>query len=167
MVHTDITRLKTISNRSVGIVGAGDAAFDYSLSMAEKENIVLIFNRGDQVKALKVLRDKVFINKKIFYLDNIEIKSLEINSDQRLNATCNSASAIRNYFLDYLIFATGRKPADGFFQKSLEGKLDGLISSHRLYLIGDLKNGSCRQVSAAVGDGVRAAMEIFHHESNQ
>ncbi|HNQ83063.1 MAG TPA: NAD(P)/FAD-dependent oxidoreductase [Bacteroidales bacterium] len=166
-IHTDIAGLKNISGKSVGIVGAGDAAFDYSLSLAEKENNVMIFNRGDQVKALKVLKENVFINNRINYIDNIEIKSLEILPDKRLHATCNSASAIRNYFLDYLIFATGRKPADGFFQKSLEGKLDGLISSHRLYLIGDLKNGSCRQVSAAVGDGVRAAMEIFHHESNQ
>lgn len=167
LIHTDISGLKNISGMTIGIVGAGDAAFDYSLSLAGKENNVLIFNRGNKVKALKVLREKVFTNNQIKYLSKTEVKRLETSPDKRLHAICHSESAIRTYSLDYLIFATGRKPADGFFLKSLEDKLDGLISGHRLYLIGDLKNGICRQVSAAVGDGVRVAMEIFHHESNQ
>ena len=74
---------------------------------------------------------------------------------------------MRNYSLDYLIFATGRKPANGFICESLEGKLPELIKNHRLYLIGDIQNGHYRQVSVAVGDGVRAAMEVFRNESNQ
>jgi len=37
---------------------------------------------------------------------------------------------------------------------------EGLQNQKVLYLIGDLQNGAFRQTSLAVGDGIRAAMEI-------
>jgi thioredoxin reductase (NADPH) len=166
-IHFDIRHLKNIKNKTIAIIGAGDAAFDYSLSMAENGNKVFIFNRGDRIRALKVLTEKVFINNNIKYLENSSVISLEILYEKGLKAIFNSASGNKNYSLDYLIFATGRNPAAGFFIKSLECQQNRLISDHRLYLIGDVKNGSCRQVAVAVGDGVRAAMEIVHHESHQ
>lgn len=167
LVHFDITDLRKVSGKTIGIIGAGDAAFDYSLTLAENENNVLIFNRGNRIKALKALEDKVFINNSIKYVGNTSMKSLELQAGKGLSAIFISASGIRNYSLDYLIFATGRKPEKSFFSESLEGELPGLIENRKLYLIGDVKNGNCRQVAVAVGDGVRAAMEIFQDESNQ
>ena len=167
LVHSDIIKLRQVRDKTIGITGAGDAAFDYSLTLAENDNIVIIFNRGNRIKALKVLQEKVFINKRIKYLENTSLKSLETQPGKGLKAICNSASLNRTYSLDYLIFATGRKPADGFLRESLEGLVPGLLKDHRLYLVGDIKNGNYRQVSVAVGDGVSAAMEIFRDESNQ
>jgi thioredoxin reductase (NADPH) len=167
LIHFDITELRQISSKTVGIIGAGDAAFDYSLTMAENGNEVFIFNRGDRIRALKVLSEKVFINNNIIYLEKTSLKSLKARSDKGLKAILNSASGNKKYSLDYLIFATGRKPANGFFRESLKENLPNLLKEHRLYLIGDLKNEHYRQVSVAVGNGIKAAMEIFRHESNQ
>ena len=167
LVHFDITRLRLSKEKTIGIIGAGDAAFDYSLSLAENDNNVMIFNRGNRTKALKVLREKVFINNKIKYLENTVLKYVEIKPGKGLQAIFSSASGISKYSLDYLIFATGRLPGTGFFRESLKGELSGLVKEHRLYFIGDVINGNCRQVSIAVGDGVKAAMEIFRNESNQ
>lgn len=167
LIHSDIQRLKNLSGMTIGIIGAGDAAFDYSLSLAEKGNQVMIFNRGNVIKALKVLSEKVFINNSIKYYENHRLDSLELSESKSLTAFFNSTSSNSKYSLDYLIFATGRTPSTGFFPDHPAGLHDSLVQQHRLYLIGDLKNGICRQVSAAVGDGVRAAMEIFHDESHQ
>jgi len=167
LIRFDISDLREVSGETIGIIGAGDAAFDYSLTMAENNNNVFIFNRGNHIKALKALGEKVFINKRISYLPDTVLKRLEINANKGLDAIFNSASSNKKYSLDYFIFATGRKPADGFFRESLEGLLPGLLKEQRLYLIGDVINGNYRQVSVAVGDGVRAAMEIFRNESNQ
>ena len=167
LVHFDIARLKPVTGKTIGIIGAGDAAFDYSLSMAENDNAVIIFNRSDKIRALKVLTEKVFINKNIKYFENITLQNLEIVAGKRLLAIFHSASSNKKYSQDYLIFATGRKPASGFIDESLKGDLPGLINEHRLYLAGDIVNGLYRQVSVAVGDGVRIAMEIFRNESNQ
>jgi pyruvate/2-oxoglutarate dehydrogenase complex dihydrolipoamide dehydrogenase (E3) component len=84
-----------------------------------------------------------------------------------LQALCNSASSIQKYSLDYLIFATGRDPALEMIGDEFREKFGKLQDEHRLYLAGDVKNGIFRQLSIAVGDGVRTAMEIFQHESDQ
>jgi thioredoxin reductase (NADPH) len=167
LIHFDISRLRQIKNKTIGIIGAGDAAFDYSLTLDQNHNKVIIFNHGNKVKALKVLSDKVLFNNNIVYLENITLISLEIEAGKGLHAIFNSACLNKKYSLDYLIFATGRKPANGFFQDSLRGDIPVLINEHRLYLAGDIVNGLYRQVSVAVGDGVRIAMEIFRNESNQ
>lgn len=166
-IHFDIMGLRQVTGKTIGIIGAGDAAFDYSLTLAENGNDVFIFNRGNFIKALKVLTGKVFINNRINYKENISLSSLELIDYKSLSAIFNSASGISNYSLDYLIFATGRIPGDSFFRESLKGMLPGLVNEHRLFLAGDVINGNCRQVSVAVGDGVKAAMEIFRNESNQ
>jgi thioredoxin reductase (NADPH) len=167
LVNFDISSLRLAREKTIGIIGAGDAAFDYSFSLAQNDNNILIFNRGNQIKALKILQEKVFINNKIKYLENTMLKSMETQTGKGFQAIFNSASSNKKYSLDYLIFATGRKPENGFLRESLKGKLPGLLKERRLYLIGDFKNGNYRQVSVAVGDGVRAAMEIFQDESNQ
>jgi thioredoxin reductase len=166
-IHFDIMGLRQVTGKTIGIIGAGDAAFDYSLTLVENGNDVFIFNRGNCIKALKVLTEKVFINNRIKYLENYSLKSLELIDYKTLSAIFNSASGISSYSLDYLIFATGRIPGDSFLRESLKGKLPGLVNEHRLFLAGDVINGNCRQVSVAVGDGVKAAMEIFRNESNQ
>lgn len=166
-IHFDICRLRNVSGKTIGIIGAGDAAFDYSLSLAQKNNNVVIFNRGNRIKSIKVLAEKVFINKKIIYLENIELHNLEITPDKGLQAIFRSDSGIRNYSLDYLIFATGRKPAEGFYKVTLRENLPGLLRDQRLYLIGDVINENYRQVAIAVGQGLRTAMEIFGNESHQ
>jgi thioredoxin reductase (NADPH) len=167
LVHFDIAGLRQITGKAIGIIGAGDAAFDYSLTLAQNYNKVFIFNRGHRVKALKLLSDKVLFNNNIIYLENLALVSLEIEAGKGLHAIFNSEYLNKKYSLDYLIFATGRKPADGFFQDSLRGDIPVLLIEHRLYLAGDIVNGLYRQVSVAVGDGVRIAMEIFRNESNQ
>jgi thioredoxin reductase (NADPH) len=165
LFHFDISQLRSIFGKTIGIIGAGDAAFDYSLTLSEKNNI-LIFNRSEKIKALKSLSQKVFINNHIKYFENHILMNLEIIDNKVLISFFNSPSEIRNYSLDYLIFATGRKPCDGFFRESLEGNIPNLLKEKRLYLSGDVINGNYRQVSIAVGQGIRAAMEIFRNESN-
>jgi thioredoxin reductase (NADPH) len=167
LIHFDISELLRMQRKTIGIIGAGDAAFDYALSMAEKGNSVIIFNRGNEIKALKVLVENVFINNNIKYFENTLLKRLEILSDKGLKAILNSASGNSIYSLDYLIFATGRIPEDEFFRESLKRNTPNLLKERRLYLIGDLVNDNFRQVSIAVGQGIRTAMDIFHNESNQ
>lgn len=167
LIHFDISHLRNVTGKKIGIIGAGDAAFDYSLTLSQNGNEVLIFNRSQHINALNDLKKKVFINNQVKYFENHTLNYLEIIDNKILTAIINSASGNKKYSLDYLIFAIGRKPADGFYRESLEGFIPNLLREKRLYLIGDLINGNYRQVSIATGQGIRAAMEIFQNESNQ
>lgn len=40
--------------------------------------------------------------------------------------------------------------------------MDKLIQDNLLFCIGDVKNDICRQTGICVGDGLRAAMQIYN-----
>ena len=62
--------------------------------------------------------------------------------------------------IDYLLVAIGRQPNLDFINDGLRDRMNDLIDDSKLYMIGDVGNGLYRQATIAVGDGVRAAMEI-------
>jgi thioredoxin reductase (NADPH) len=166
LVHADITLLGQISSKSIGIIGAGDAAFDYALSLAQRGNSVMIFNRGTEVKALLRLQEKVSKANYISYFENYSLENARIIDGKILSLSFTENMQEHEFIVDYLIFATGRVPALNFLDPEMNHKLDSLREDHRLYLIGDVKNGIFRQLSLAVGDGIKAAMDIYNHESN-
>jgi thioredoxin reductase len=167
LIHTDMTKLRSVTGKDIGIIGAGDAAFDYAVSLAQSGNSVSIYNRGNRVKALKALREKAAGMNGIHYYSHHELYGVSEAPDNRLCAFFGDDPPGRKAIMDYLIFATGRAAALDFLDQELKEKAGDLAREGRLFVIGDAANGRFRQVSVAVGDGVRAAMEIFEHESNQ
>jgi thioredoxin reductase (NADPH) len=166
LIHPDISQLAQVKGKSVGIIGAGDAAFDYALSMAQQRNSVSIFNRSNEVKALLILKEKVRKANYISYFENHSLSTVRMIGDKKLSVSFLENMQEHEFIMDYLIFATGRSPALDFLTPEISNHLDLLQEEKKLFLIGDVKNGKFRQLSLAVGDGVRTAMEIFQHEGN-
>ena len=145
---TEVFPLRGMKGMSIAIVGAGDAAFDYAMTLST-HNDVHIFNRGTRIKCVPALLEIAKKQEKISYHEN------SVPSDS----------------FDYTIFATGREAELGFLSPELEEDRQQLEQQGLLYIIGDVKNGKVRQVSVATGDGIRAAMaireKILEDESNQ
>ncbi len=146
-------------DKEIVIIGAGDAAFDYALNLS-CYNRVTILNRGSKIKALPLLFDRIKDNKAIRYLTNTEITSVSKTPTDKLNISIKSTSPERSIECDYLLAAIGREPEYSFADPSIIDELDKLLKDHKLFLIGDLQNGSFRQTTIAVADGIRAAMLI-------
>lgn len=140
--------------KKIVIIGAGDAAFDYALSLVKKGNSVTILNRGREVKCMKLLWDRVMANSAIKYRSECCVIGFEAEKvEGGLKVRCASGEAIA---ADYLLYAIGRVPQVDFLSKQL--------SAHDcpgLYHIGDVKNGLYRQAAIAAGEGLRAAMDIY------
>ncbi len=134
---TEVFPLLGTKNKKISIVGAGDAAFDYAMSLCE-HNEVHIFNRGDKIKCVPALLKIAEKQKNISYHEN----SMPVGS------------------FDYTIFATGREADLDCLSEGLKNKREQLEQDGILYVIGDVKNGMHRQTTVATGDGVRAAMAI-------
>ncbi|MDT8392563.1 MAG: NAD(P)/FAD-dependent oxidoreductase [Bacteroidales bacterium] len=146
-VFTTVYPVRSVKGKSIDIVGAGDAAFDYAMTLS-KHNRVTIHNRGTVIRCIPALLDIARREPNITYLENSTV----------------------SFSTDYTIFATGREPDLRIFspesaQIKKQAEHDG-----RLYLIGDVANGMHRQASVAIGDGVKAAMavvaKIIKNESN-
>lgn len=148
-VFYGIYKLGQIKNKNIGIIGAGDCAFDYALNLCSN-NKVTILNRSNRIKALPILQDRVSKIESINYFENILVKQIESKNDK---INLSSIPNIVTTAFDYILIAIGREPNLDFINKDIMNNPDMLH-------IGDVKNGQFRQTSIAVGDGTFAAMKI-------
>jgi len=154
-VFYEVNQLDNLKGKEITILGSGDAAFDYALSLC-KSNKITILNRSKNIKALDLLYDKCVSHKNITYFDNTVVKNAQILEDKLLLDCKNTENSnVLQLQTDYLLAAIGRKPED-----SLIKHLDTVSLKNKLFIVGDVKNGNHRQAAIAVGDGLKAAMQI-------
>ncbi len=149
------------SGKTIAIVGAGDAAFDYALNLARR-NSVVILNRGSELKCLPLLRDRVSATPGIEYIEGISITAIAWNDSNGLRLECVGPAARTNIDADYLIGAIGRAPNLDFVSKNVHDRIAQLGEKALLYFAGDIRHGRLRQTAIAVGDGILTAMTIHH-----
>ena len=150
-----------IDGRRVAIVGAGDAAFDYALSL-QSRNAVVIINRGAAPRCIPILERRVESCPSIEHLRNTRIVKVE-RKDGGVRLACETdvgGAGRLHVDADYVILAIGRRPELSFLSHRLVGLLDELGGKGLVHMVGDVAHGSARQTAIAVGDGVAAAMSL-------
>ena len=150
------------SGKNIAIIGAGDAAFDYALNL-EKDNSVVILHRGNSEKCLPLLIERVKQNSNISYYKQTKIVEITDHGIDKLQLKCSNPEKTLEFDIDYLIFALGREPQLDFLTERFRSKSAELQDNAILYLAGDVNNDIFRQVSIAVGDGVKAAMKVYRN----
>jgi len=161
-VYYEVFPLLNLSDKAIIIIGGGDAAFDYALSLSRK-NKVTILNRSDKISALPLLQKRVDSIKNIDYFDRSIPVRIEEIEDNKMLVEYKRSDKRHKIVADYIVAAIGRRPQTNFYSENIINNKAKLINSGCLYEIGDVKNGRYRQLSIAVGDGVKAAMQIFHN----
>jgi thioredoxin reductase (NADPH) len=158
-VFSEICSLRGKQNKKIAIIGAGDAAFDYALSLARK-NEVIILNRSAHRKCSPGLWLETLKSSRITYLANVRIS--KVGLEKRRLVVIDYRQQLRDSVLevDFLVAACGRRMQLDCLSKNLARLRMQLEQSGLLYLAGDVANGSFRQVGIAVGDGIRAAMKM-------
>jgi len=165
-IFYEVYPLLKAENKHIVVVGAGDAAFDYSMNLARR-NRVTILNRSDKIPALPLLKELVIKESNIDYLDFSEIDKIDLLKDNKLTVSLSNTIEKQISEVDYILFAIGREEQKDFYSDNLIFLESDLLKKGLLFLAGDVKNGLFRQTSIAVGDGIRCAMEIFHHLNNE
>jgi thioredoxin reductase len=154
-IFYEIISLLEYRDKTFAIIGAGDAAFDYALNLA-RHNKVYVLNRSKEIKALPFLQDMIKANSTITYWDKIEVARLHFdNNELQLELTTKPPLEV-----DYLIYAIGRVANTEYFSDNICKLSEQLQKEHKLFVIGDVKNGKYRQASIAAADGIKAAMQI-------
>ena len=184
LIHTGVYALRGLRKKTVAIIGAGDAAFDYALNLGCR-NMVHILARSESPSCIPVLRERVEQNPRITYRPSCTVTGihplengtgldldLERNVDRGRNPDLDFDRGLdRDRTLDllpgngkerlrvnHLVCAVGREPDLRMLHPSLDR--DRLTAEGLLYTVGDVANGSHRQTAIAMGDGVRTAMKI-------
>lgn len=161
-IYYEIYPILGLENKKIAIIGASDAAFDYALSLSQK-NHVLILNRSSHSRCIPVLRERCMNSQEISYMRKIRIQEIK-DGEGRVLLNCHHESKKKPFTIvsDYLVIAIGREPALDFLKSGLKRNYRKLFNSNRLFLIGDVKNEMYRQTAICVGDGIKTAMRIYH-----
>jgi thioredoxin reductase (NADPH) len=156
-------RLFGVQGKRIAVIGSGDAAFDYAMSMSARNEIIVLM-RGEIPKCSAALLDMSRRRASIVFRSEVAVESIDV-SKRTLILTCVSGAAAQRERIaaDYALIAIGREPRLDFLAKTTLKRLDVLGRKKALYLVGDVKNGAYRQTGICVGDGIKAAMEIRDH----
>ena len=161
-VFYEVYNLLQMDGKRVVIIGSGDAAFDYALNLARKNQVILL-NRGETPKCLPLLWERAQQVSAIKYWNNVSVSKLMQAPSGDILVDCQSPAGELQFQADYLLAAIGREAQLDCLPATFLQQASGLEEQGVLYFIGDVKNGIFRQTSIAVGEGVMAAMKIYRY----
>jgi len=159
-------------DREVAVVGGGDAAITDALELSRHARKVHVIHRRDQLRAGQILQQRVFAHPKLeFIWDTVveEVIGEELVKGLRLTNVKTEQHSILE--VAGVFVAVGLMPNSRSFFNIVDLDDAGYIitdetmatSAPGIFAAGDIRRNSARQVAAAVGDGVTAAMSAFKY----
>jgi thioredoxin reductase (NADPH) len=156
----------------VAVIGGGDAAIQEGLTLANLARKVYVVHRRERLRAQKIIQDRAFKNSKMEFLWNkvptgIEGKE-QVESIKLRDTKTGQASQIK---VDGVFVYVGSRPNTSFLGDLVDKDETGFIETDEnlltrtkgLYVAGDIRRKSLRQISTAVGDGALAAVSLERH----
>ena len=156
--------------QEVAIVGAGDTAAEEALYLSKLSPQVHMFVRRDEMRASKIMRDRVKNTENIKIYWNTEAKEIfgtddSVEGVKVVNNKTNEESsiAVKAFFV-----AIGHKPNTGIFKDWLDMEDSGyLITKGKtsktnvegVFASGDAQDNIYRQAVTAAGSGCMAALD--------
>jgi len=159
----------------IAVVGGGNIALNDALFLTRFASKVVVIHRRDQLRATRILQERAFAQPKIEFLWDTVVKSIEGNSEVRQLRLMNvktEAEALLE--VSGVFIAVGLRPNTGYLEGVLALSPEGFILVNEqmetgvpgVYAAGDIRAGSPRQVSSAVGDGATAAISAERYLSS-
>ena len=152
--------------KDVGVVGGGDTAVEEALYLSELARKVYLIVRRDELRASKIMVERVLNNDKIEVLFKHQVSRL--NGENGLESVLlKSESGERLYAMDGLFMAIGRKPNSSIYT-SIEKDEQGYILTRGettqtnvegVFACGDVCDPVYRQAIVAAASGCKAAKD--------
>ena len=157
--------------QDVVVIGGGDSALDEGLYLSGIVNSVTVIHRRDELRATKVLQERAFARPNFKFLWSHVVE--EFVGNEALEATRVKdlkSEEVYDYPTAGAFVYVGFHPQTDYLKGLVE--LDPLGHVYTdihmrtkvpgLYACGDARADSTRQLGAAVGDGITAALAAYH-----
>ncbi len=155
-------------DKTVAVVGGGNAAFTDALYLAGVAGLVYIVHRRDVFRAEQTLVDRAKILNNIRIVTDATVKEL-VGGDELIAVKLDVKGAEQTINAEGLFVAIGRQPDNGAFAP-VNLTADGYIKADErcrtsvkgIYAAGDCREKTVRQLTTAAADGaiaVQTALE--------
>jgi thioredoxin reductase (NADPH) len=161
--------------QTVAVVGGGNVALNDAIFLTRFASKVIVIHRRDELRATKILQERAFAQPKIEFLWDTVLKAIEGDSQVRLLRLQNVKTGVESSLeVSGVFIAVGLKPNTGYLDGVLALSPEGFILVNDqmetevpgIFAAGDIRSGSPRQVSSAVGDGAVAAINAEKYISS-
>ena len=159
-------------DKKVAVVGGGNAAVEEALFLTKFASSVTLIHRRDNLRAEKMLQEKLKSNKKINIIwDTVVEKANGENNPKSLNSITiknKKSGEVKDFKIDGLFVAIGHDPATKIFKDKINMDNEGYILTKPdststnvpgVFAAGDVKDKIYRQAVTAAGMGCMAALE--------
>ena len=158
-------------NKKVAVIGGGNTAVEEAIYLTKFASQVILIHRRDQLRAEKVLQNRLFKNKKIKIVWDSVVSEI-VGDDNPKKVKSLKLKNLKNLSSDYLevdgiFIAIGHKPNTNLFLNQLELDEEGYIRTKNqiftnipgIFAAGDVHDKTYRQAVTAAGFGCMAALE--------
>jgi len=166
-------------DKEVAVIGGGNTAVEEALYLTKFASKVFLIHRRDQLRAEKILQDRLYSNAKIKILWNKKVLNFEGDENPlslkkiKIEDTINKS--ISELEVSGAFIAIGHDPATSLFKDKLEMDKENYIitkpnstktSIKGVFAAGDVKDKIFRQAVTAAGMGCMAALEAEKYLAN-
>ena len=157
--------------QDVVVVGGGDAAMDEGHYLSGIVNSVTFIHRRDELRATRVLQERAFNNEKVKFLWSHVVEEFVGNEALDAARVKNlKTEEVYDYGTAAAFIYVGFHPQHRVPEGPAgDGRLGHLYTDIHMrtgvpgiYACGDARADSTRQLGAAVGDGITAALAAYH-----
>ncbi len=158
-------------DKKVLVVGGGNSGFEEGLYLTKFARQVDIVEFMPQVRASKIIQEKVASMENMKVTVNHAIKELVVRGKNKLDkiiATDRASGEQKEWDYDGIFIFIGLQPNSDLLKDKVEIDKTGFVITNKtlqtgiqgLYAAGDVRSGSTKQAAAAAGEGATAALMI-------
>jgi thioredoxin reductase (NADPH) len=159
-------------NLEVAVVGGGNTAVEEALYLTNHAKKVYLIHRRDELRAEKILQDRLFKNPKIEVIwDSVLTEVIGTEKPKKVTSALIQnvkTQKFTNLAVEGIFIAIGHKPNTNLFSKYLKTDQAGYIQTVAgstktnlagIFAAGDVQDSIYRQAVTAAGTGCMAALE--------
>jgi thioredoxin reductase (NADPH) len=159
----------------IAVVGGGNVAINDALFLTRFASKVIVIHRRDELRATKILSEGAFARPKIEFLWDTVVESIGGDGQVRELGLRNVKTGTESKLeVSGIFVAVGLRPNTGYLEGVVALSQEGFILVNDqmetgvpgVFAAGDIRAGSARQVSSAVGDGATAAISAERYLSS-
>ena len=159
----------------IAVVGGGNVAINDALFLTRFASKVIVIHRRDQLRATKILSEGALARPEIEFFWDTVVESIGGDGQVRELGLRNVKTGTESKLeVSGIFVAVGLRPNTGYLEGVVALSPEGFILVNDqmetgvpgIFAAGDIRAGSARQVSSAVGDGATAAISAERYLSS-